>query len=128
MYDYKEVKPRIKYPMTASAPQISEYGSWVFTWSMWSAPAPVDAKIVVSDSGEQWSPNTPPPATAAKQATTSVVIVSLVYAKASGSAIGMQIAKVPHEDPVAKAMTAATTKMIAGSTAGDKKLSQFSMI
>lgn len=88
---------------------------------MWSAPAPVDARIVVSESGEQWSPNTPPPATAAKQATTRVVSCPSVYANAKGSAIGIQIAKVPHDEPVANAITHATRKMIAGRTAGDRK-------
>ena len=42
---------------------------------------------------------------------------------ASGSAIGIQIAKVPQEDPVANAIIAEMMKIIAGSIAGVRKLS-----
>ena len=46
-----------------------------------------------------------------------------VKVNASGSAIGIQIAKVPQEDPVANAMIAEMMKIIAGSIAGVRKLS-----
>ena len=90
---------------------------------MWSAAAPVDDSTVVSERGEQWSPNTPPPATAAKQAYTNVDNVFPVNANASGSAIGIQIAKVPQEDQVANAIIADITKIIAGRSAGVRKSS-----
>ena len=77
----------------------------------------------MSDNGEQWSPNTPPPATAPKHAYTSVPSSPPVKVNASGSAIGIQIAKVPQEDPVANAMIAEMMKIIAGSIAGVRKLS-----
>ena len=67
------INPNIKYPTMATSPQTTAYGNCVLTWSIWSAADPVDASIVVSDNGEQWSPNTPPPATALKQANTNVV-------------------------------------------------------
>ena len=60
----------------------------------------------MSDNGEQWSPNTPPPATAPKHAYTNVPSSPPVKVNASGSAIGIQIAKVPQEDPVANAIIA----------------------
>ena len=82
----------------------------------------------MSESGEQWSPNTPPPATAAKHATTKVVSCPSVYANASGRAIGMQIANVPQDEPVAKAMMQATRKIIAGRTEGVRKSLQDEMI
>lgn len=69
------------------------------------------------------SPNTPPPATAPKHAYTSVPSSPPVKVNASGSAIGIQIAKVPQEDPVANAMIAEMMKIIAGSIAGVRKLS-----
>ena len=46
-----------------------------------------------------------------------------VKVNASGSAIGIQIAKVPQEDPVANAIIAEMMKIIAGSIAGVRKLS-----
>ena len=66
--------------------------------------------MVVSDRGEQWSPNTPPPATAANTATTSWVTSPPLMLKARGRAMGIQIAKVPQEEPVAKAITSRTRK------------------
>ena len=38
----------------------NEYQICVLTWSMWLHPAPIDDIIVVSDIGEQWSPNIAP--------------------------------------------------------------------
>ena len=51
-----------------------------------------------------------------------------MYANAKGSAIGIQIAKVPHDEPVANAIMHATRKMIAGRTAGERKSLQDEMI
>ncbi|SHI77406.1 hypothetical protein SAMN02745176_01325 [Lutispora thermophila DSM 19022] len=112
------IKPSIKYPITATAPHTRAYGNCVLTWSIWSAADPVEASIVVSDNGEQWSPNTPPPATAAKQADTNNVASPPVKVNAKGNAIGIQIAKVPQDDPVAKDIIAAITKIIAGNNCG----------
>ena len=83
--------------------------------------APIDDRIVVSLTGEQWSPKTPPPATAAKHIATSVVTSLPDALNAKGNAIGIQIAKVPQELPVANAMIAETTKITAGSNAGVRK-------
>ena len=42
--------------------------------------------------------------------------------------MGMQMAKVPQEEPVAKAIMEAMIKMIAGSSAGDKNPSLMEII
>ena len=84
--------------------------------------------MVVSDRGEQWSPNTPPPATAANTATTMGFSSPPDMLKARGRAMGMQMAKVPQEEPVAKAITAATRKITAGSRWGVKKPSVTEMM
>ncbi len=39
---------------------VKAYGNWVVTWSRWSHCAPADDMMVVSDMGEQWSPQTAP--------------------------------------------------------------------
>ena len=72
---------------------------------MWSQPADIDATTVVSEIGEQWSPKTPPPMTAATASGTDAPAPT-----ASGTAIGMRIAKVPHELPVEKEITQPVTK------------------
>ena len=54
---------------------------------------------VVSEIGEQWSPKTPPPSTAA---IIRYILASML--KPSGMAIDIMIAKVPQEVPVEKAM------------------------
>ena len=67
--------------------------------------------IVVSEIGEQWSPQTAP----AMQAEMAIVIrVGLVAWNAS-TTIGIRIPKVPQEVPVANARKQPTRKMIAGS-------------
>ena len=40
--------------------QVSAYGACVFTWSTWSDAAAIEERTVVSEIGEQWSPNTAP--------------------------------------------------------------------
>ena len=67
--------------------------------------------IVVSEIGEQWSPQTAP----AIQAETQIIAngLPLVIGKTS-SVMGIKIPKVPQEVPVAKAKSAAMAKMIAG--------------
>lgn len=112
---YTNTNPITRYSKAEMTATVSEYGSCVLTWSMWSEAAPVEARTDVSDSGEQWSPKTPPPATAAIVATTRMETSPPEKVKASGAASGMTMAKVPHEVPVAKEMTAQVIKIRNGS-------------
>ena len=66
--------------------------------------------IVVSEIGEQWSPHTAP----AIQAEIEMIISSWFVPENTSTTIGIRIPKVPHEVPVANAITAPITKMIAG--------------
>ena len=65
--------------------------------------------MVVSEMGEQWSPQTAP----ARQADIDITPRGSPTGKIA-STIGMRIPKVPQEVPVAKAMPQATRNMIAG--------------
>ena len=65
--------------------------------------------IVVSEIGEQWSPQTPP----AMQEDMSTIIISGLFA-VTASAIGMSIPNVPHDVPDAKPRAQDTRKNIAG--------------
>ena len=78
---------------------------------MWLQFAPADAMMVVSEMGEQWSPQTAP----ARQAEMPMICRSGAALK-MGSTMGMRMPKVPQLVPVAKASRQATTKMIAGSS------------
>ena len=79
---------------------------------MWSQPAPADDKIVVSEIGEQWSPNTDPEKIAA-----SIIVKKCMWSVCIriGTIIGIKIPKVPQAVPVEKDKKAPTTKIIAGS-------------
>ena len=55
-----EQKPAIKKLMAEIAATYSAYGNCVETWLMCSQRAPADDMIVVSEIGEQWSPQTAP--------------------------------------------------------------------
>ena len=66
--------------------------------------------IVVSEIGEQWSPQTAP----AMQADMEMIIISGLDFSNTATTIGIRIPKVPHEVPVANAITAPITKIIAG--------------
>ena len=72
----------------------------------------MDESIVVSEIGEQWSPNTAPVRTAPMEAIMRGVTVSVALdtAAAIGITMGMSIVLVPHEVPVAKAITMAIAK------------------
>ena len=61
--------------------------------------APVEDNIVVSDIGEQWSPNTDPPSVAAR---VTIIIEGLVAIIGSQLiiTIGIKIPKVPHAVPI----------------------------
>ena len=78
---------------------------------MWSQPAPADDKIVVSDIGEQWSPNTEPEKIAARTIVRKCMWSVCIRI---GTIIGIKIPKVPHAVPVEKDKKAPTTKIIAG--------------
>ena len=67
--------------------------------------------IVVSEIGEQWSPHTAP----ARHAEIPTKNNELVSGNTTLT-IGIRIPNVPHEVPVAKEITQATTKVIAGSS------------
>lgn len=69
--------------------------------------------MVVSEIGEQWSPNTPPPRTAAmiKPGWRPMILIM-------GTAMGIMMAKVPQEVPVEKAMRHETRKTTAGMNPG----------
>lgn len=76
---------------------------------MWSAAEAIEEMIVVSDIGEQWSPKTPPPKTAAMINPGWRPIMLII-----GTAMGIMMAKVPHEVPVEKAIKQETRKTTAG--------------
>ncbi len=86
--------------MKQEIPTVMAYGSWVFTCCMWSQQALVDDWMVVSEIGEQWSPNRPPLTTAP-----IVRVMEIPRASAIGMAIGSPRAQTPHELPVAKDTT-----------------------
>lgn len=69
--------------------------------------------MVVSEIGEQWSPNTPPPRTVAmiKPGWRPMILIM-------GTAMGIMMAKVPQEVPVEKAMKQETRKMTVGMIPG----------
>ena len=85
------------------------YGSCVCTCSTWLHCAPADAMIVVSEIGEQWSPQTAP----ARQADIPITPI-VVPAGNTARTIGIRIPNVPQDVPVENAITQATIKMIAG--------------
>ena len=76
---------------------------------IWLHSAPADDIIVVSDIGEQWSPQTEP----ARHADIPITPISLPTGNMP-STIGIRIPNVPHEVPVAKEIPIATRNMIAG--------------
>ena len=90
-------------------------------WSMWSEPAARDDRIVVSDIGEQWSPNVPPPRIAPTVQSNTVSISPPVIVNAKGIAIGVMIANVPHEEPVKKEINAHVKNVTVTSKAGVMK-------
>lgn len=67
--------------------------------------------MVVSEIGEQWSPQTAP----AMQAEIAMMVISLPKPLKAAITIGMRIPKVPQEVPVANERPTAMRKMMAGS-------------
>lgn len=51
------VNPATTNPAKEHSAASMAYGIWVVTWSIWLYRAAVDDNMVVSDIGEQWSPN-----------------------------------------------------------------------
>ena len=88
---------------------------------MWSEPAARDDRIVVSDIGEQWSPNVPPPRIAPTVQSNTVSISPPVIVNAKGIAIGVMIANVPNEEPVKKEINAHVKNVTVTSKAGVMK-------
>ena len=78
---------------TVTIPTNTAYHIWVLTCSIWSHPAPVEESIVVSEIGEQWSPNIAPVNTA--DVLTITKFHSGFIAKANGIASGINIPIVP---------------------------------
>ena len=74
----------------------------------------MDEIIVVSEIGEEWSPNIPPEMTAAM---TKGICRSIVAPKAK--AIGIMIEKVPQLVPVENAVMLATKKLRSGISTGE---------
>ena len=107
------VSPNTMYPTAATAALINAYGNCVRTWSIWLLLAPVDERIVVSEIGEQWSPNTAPANTAASAGNSNSMSVTTAIC----AAIGNRSPNVPQEVPVANAVKPATKKIIIGNHA-----------
>ena len=74
-----------------------------------SQPAATALTAVVSDIGEQWSPNTPPPKIAA-----STNAGGKSKLTTNGMPIGIKMAKVPQLVPVVKDISAPAKNSIAG--------------
>lgn len=104
-------KPAIIYVTKETAAAIIAYGSCVDTWFTWSHCAPALAIMVVSEIGEQWSPQTAPAIHADIE-----IMRSGAEAGKTAMQIGIRMPKVLHEVPVANAKKAATTKIIAGNS------------
>ena len=77
---------------------------------MWLQCAPVEERMVVSEIGEQWSPNTAPAMTADMQG----IISEGSTLTAMAAAIGNMMPNVPQLVPVAKAITPASMNKITG--------------
>src|SRR5690606_24066283 len=75
---------------------------------MWLHMAPVEDMMVVSEIGEQWSPQTAP----ARQA--EIEMINSSGSKPIATTIGSRMPKVPQEVPVEKDIPTATAKTIAG--------------
>jgi|TARA_Y100000294_G_scaffold92507_1_gene86230 hypothetical protein len=89
----------------------------------------VEDNIVVSEIGEQWSPNTDPDKTeanVAKNMGDSTVASGDIFKRciAIGTTTGTNIDMVAQDEPVEKLMAAAVTKVMKGSMAGDKILEE----
>ena len=102
--------PAMIYATNETAATVIAYGSCVLTWLIWSQSAPADAMIVVSEIGEQWSPQTAPAIHADTQTTPIEVVIGKTLI-----VIGIRIPKVPHDVPVENERKHPIRKMIAGS-------------
>ena len=93
-----------------TAATVRAYGNCVETWLTWLHWAPAEAIMVVSEMGEQWSPQTAP----AIQAETATMVKVPSVAPNTLSTMGIRIPKVPHEVPVENAIKLATMNMMTG--------------
>ena len=109
-----DVIPSATKPTQETNATASAYGSCVATWSIWLQRAPVDDRMVVSEIGEQWSPNTEP----ARTALSIGNIRAMSVAAAISPAIGNMIPKVPQDVPVEKAIKPDSRNRITGSQCG----------
>ena len=103
-------KPAITYVTNEIPATVKAYGSCVETWLMWSDCAPADAIMVVSEIGEQWSPQTAP----AIQAEIAMIVMFESNPPNAAITIGIRIPNVPHDVPVAKEIPTAIRKITAG--------------
>ena len=103
------INPAMMYATNEIAATVMAYGNCVDTWLMWLHCAPAEAMIVVSEIGEQWSPQTAP----ARQADIPIMPSSLPTGNIEIT-IGIRIPNVPQEVPVANAIRQATINIIAG--------------
>ena len=97
-------------PTKLTMATVTAYGSWVVTWFRCSHCAPAEAMMVVSEIGEQWSPQTAP-----AQHAEMPMMSRLLSAGKTAVTIGIRMPNVPQLVPEAKARMQATTKMTAGS-------------
>ena len=104
------VIPRTKYPTADTPAAINAYGSCVNTWSIWCDPAPVELRIVVSEIGEQWSPNTAPASTAASVGSNSSGSTAII----KSAPIGSMRPNVPQLVPVENAIRPAIANKMSG--------------
>lgn len=103
------MNPATMYITNETAATVITYGNCVETWFTWLHCTPALAIIVVSEIGEQWSPQTAPPIHAEIE-----MILKGSPTWKTAMQIGIKIPNVPQDVPVAKAKPAAIIKIIAG--------------
>ena len=104
-------KPVMMY-ITKETPATSiAYGSCVETWLMWFDCAPAEAMIVVSEMGEQWSPQTAP----AMQAEMAMIMISPPLPPNTSTTIGINI----FPDEISQMMCITIAACLGGAVMGD---------
>lgn len=114
---YYKINPKATYKIHAMVPMNSVYGSCVPICSMGLHPMVEHVRNVVSEIGEDWSPNVAPPHMA-----DAVKGILSPKPMAVGMAIGATIAMVPMELPVAKEITPPIKNTIIGNNPGVMEL------
>src|SRR5699024_12355650 len=105
------VYPTVMNDRSEIVAAINAYGICVITCVMWSDPDPVDDRIVESEIGETWSPNTPPASTAAIDGYSNVGSCNVTTML---PAITTKIPNEPHDVPVETALIQTTINTITG--------------